>query len=65
MSNFALQDETRIDRVHGGAIREEIGERLSLALHQPSAALPDRLLTLMQQFAKPALPARIKSDFDT
>jgi hypothetical protein len=52
MPNFAHQNDVQIDRVHNGAIRKEMGEKLSVALGPQSLELPARLLVLMQQLEK-------------
>jgi hypothetical protein len=46
------QDGVKIDHIHGAAVCEEIGERLSVALGPQSNELPARLLTLIDQLAK-------------
>ena len=42
----------QIDRIHCSAVREEIGERLAVALGPQSDVLPARLLELMDRLAK-------------
>ena len=41
--------DVQINRVHGGAICDEIGERLSAALGPQSNELPARLLALIDE----------------
>jgi predicted kinase len=52
MTNPAHQSDVQINRIHSGAICEEIGERLSARLGPQSNELPARLLALMEQLAK-------------
>jgi hypothetical protein len=52
MSNPAHQSDVQINRIHSGAICEEIGEGLSAALGPQSNELPPRLLALMKELAK-------------
>jgi hypothetical protein len=47
-----LMIDIQIDRIHGSAVREEIGERLAVALGPPLSVLPARLLELMDRLAK-------------
>jgi hypothetical protein len=54
MSNPVQQNDVQIDRIHNGAVREEIGERLCQALDRQSSALSPRLLALIEQLAKVA-----------
>jgi hypothetical protein len=49
--------DIQMNRVHSGAVCEEIGERLAIALGTPSNELPARLLGLMDRLAK-AEPSR-------
>ena len=44
--------DIQIDRIDCSAVREEIGERLAVALGPPSDVLPARLLDLMDRLAK-------------
>ena len=44
--------DIQIDRIHCNAVREEIGERLAVALGPQSDVLPARLLELMDRLAK-------------
>ena len=44
--------DIQIDRIHCNAVREEIGERLAVALGPQSDVLPARLLDLMDRLAK-------------
>ena len=44
--------DIQIDRIHCDAVREEIGERLAVALGPQSDVLPARLLELMDRLAK-------------
>jgi hypothetical protein len=44
--------DIQIDRIHCSAVREEIGERLAVALGPQSDVLPARLLELMDRLAK-------------
>jgi hypothetical protein len=46
------QSDIQIDRIHNGAICEEIGERLSIALGPQSIELNPRLLSLMKQLSE-------------
>jgi hypothetical protein len=52
MSNPVQQNDVQIDRIHSGAVCEEIGERLCQALDRQSSALSPRLLALIEQLAK-------------
>ena len=45
-------DQVHLSRVHSGAVCEEIGERLSLALGPHPIKLPPALLALIGQLAK-------------
>jgi hypothetical protein len=47
-----LMIDIQIDRIHGSAVREEIGERLAFVLGPQSDVLPARLLELMDRLAK-------------
>jgi hypothetical protein len=47
-----LMLDIQIDRIHCSAVREEIGERLAVALGPQSDVLPARLLELMDRLAK-------------
>jgi hypothetical protein len=51
MTQSAQLNDIHIDRVHAGAIRREIGERLCMALDAERAPLPARLRSLMQRLA--------------
>jgi hypothetical protein len=65
MSNPVQQNDIQIDRVHGGAVCDEIGERLCQALDRQSNALSPRLLALTEQLAKAERrkdPAKIRRD---
>jgi len=44
--------DIQINRIHSGAVCEEIGERLALALGPQSDVLPAPLLDLMDRLAK-------------
>jgi hypothetical protein len=44
--------DIQINLAHSGAVREEIGERLAIAVGTPSDELPARLLGLMDRLAK-------------
>jgi hypothetical protein len=52
MSNPVQQNDVQIDCIHGGAVCEEIAERLCQALDRQSHALSPRLLALTEQLAK-------------
>jgi hypothetical protein len=52
MPNSPRQHDVPIDRVHSGAVREEIGDRLAVALGPQSNELPPHLHSLMKQIAK-------------
>jgi hypothetical protein len=47
-----LMIDIQIDRIHCSAVREEIGEKLAVALGPRSDVLPARLLELMDRLAK-------------
>lgn len=51
MADSARLDDIQIDRVHGGAIRREIGERLRQALDAELGPAPPRLRALLDQLA--------------
>jgi hypothetical protein len=51
MADSAELDRIDIDRVHSGAIRREIGERLRRALPAEPGPAPARLRELMQRLA--------------
>jgi hypothetical protein len=46
------QNHVQIDRIHGCAVCEEMGERLSVVLRSQSIELPTRLLALIEELAK-------------
>jgi hypothetical protein len=52
MSNPAQQNDVQIDRIHSGAVCEEIAERLRQALDRQSDALSPRLHALIEQLSK-------------
>ena len=52
MPNPTPPNEIQIDRIHSGAVCEEMGDRLSVALGPQSVELPPRLLALIDQLAK-------------
>jgi hypothetical protein len=54
MSNPVQQNDVQIDRIHNGAVCEEIGERLCQALDRQSNDLPPRWLALIEQLSKVA-----------
>ena len=56
--------DIQIDRIHCSAVREEIGERLAVALGPQSDVLPARLLELMDRLAKVEALARRFQKFD-
>jgi hypothetical protein len=65
MTNAARCNDVDIDRVHGAAIRREIGDKLRIALNAdrlpltpPLAALLDRLEAQERRAARP--PAGVK-----
>ena len=51
MADSAELDRIDIDRVHSGAIRREIGERLRRALPAEPDPVPPRLRELMERLA--------------
>ncbi|MEA2883152.1 MAG: hypothetical protein QOH32_2408 [Bradyrhizobium sp.] len=51
MAHSAGLNDIQIDRVHGGAIRRAIGERLCHALEADQAPTPPRLRALLEQLA--------------
>ena len=53
--------DIQIDRIHCNAVREEIGERLAVALGPQSDVLPARLLELMDRLAN-VEPSRTLSE---
>jgi hypothetical protein len=50
----AAQNEVQIDRAHAGAVCEEIGERLSVALGPQFIELQPALLALIKQLSEQA-----------
>jgi hypothetical protein len=57
--------DVHINRVHSGAICDEIGERLSAALGPQSNELPARLLALIDELVKVELrevPSEVRRD---
>jgi hypothetical protein len=61
------QIDVQINRIHSGAIYEEIGERLSAALGSQSDELTPSLLALIKKLAKADRrdePSKIRGDFD-
>ena len=61
MADSAGLDDIQIDRVHGGAIRREIGERLRRALDDELGPAPLRLRALLQQLAAEDFAANRRS----
>lgn len=61
ISESATLDDIQIDRVHGRAIRREIGERLRLALDDELGPAPPRLSALLEQLAARDLGAKHRS----
>ena len=61
MAESARLDDIQIDRVHGGAIRREIGERLRRALDDELGPAPVRLRALLEQLAAEDLGAKHRS----
>ena len=55
--------DVQINRIHSGAICNEIGERLSAALGPQSNELPARLLALIDELVK-VEPAKCHWKFD-
>jgi hypothetical protein len=53
-SNPVQQNDVQIDRIHSGAVCEEIAERLCQALDRQPNALSPRLLALIEQLSKAA-----------
>jgi hypothetical protein len=51
MADPAELNDIQIDRVHGRAIRREIGERLRRALETELGPAPARLRVLLEQLA--------------
>jgi hypothetical protein len=51
MPSSVYQDDVPSNRIDGGAVSMEVGERLALALGQPPKALSGRLLALIDQLA--------------
>jgi hypothetical protein len=59
--------DVQINRIHSGAICNEIGERLSAALGQQSNELPARLLALIDELEKvepPVLPSEARPNLN-
>ena len=57
----------QINRIHSGAVCQEIGERLSVELGPQSNELPPRLLALTEQLAKVEpreVPSEIRRDLN-
>ncbi len=52
MPHPAPPNDIQIDRIHSGAVCEEMGDRLSVVLGPQSVELPPRLLALIDQLAK-------------
>ena len=61
MADSARLDDIQIDRVHGGAIRREIGERLRRALDAELGPAPLQLRALLEQLAAEDLGAKHRS----
>jgi hypothetical protein len=51
MADFARLNHIQIDRVHGGAIRREIGERLRRSLEAELGPEPAQLRLLLERLA--------------
>ena len=56
--------DVQINRIHSGAICDEIGERLSAALGPQSDELPAPLLTLVDELVKVerGVPSEVRRD---
>jgi hypothetical protein len=54
--------DVQINRVHSGAICDEIGERLSAALGPQSNELPARLLALIDKLVKVVEPRDVRPE---
>jgi hypothetical protein len=52
MPHPAPTNDIQIDRIHSGAVCEEMGDRLSIALGPQSIELPPRMLALIKRLAK-------------
>jgi hypothetical protein len=52
MPHPAPRKDIQIDRIHSGAVCEEMGDRLSIALGPQSIELPPRMLALIKRLAK-------------
>jgi len=52
MRHPASPNDIQIDRIHSGAVCEEMGDRLLVALGPQSIELPPPLLALIDQLAK-------------
>ena len=61
MADPARLDDIQIDRVHGRAIRREIGERLRRALDDELGPAPLRLRALLDRLAAQDLGAKHRS----
>ena len=61
MADSAELDRIEIDRVHSGAIRREIGERLRRALDDELGPAPLRLRALLDQLAAEDFMAKHRS----
>src|ERR1700677_1577382 len=59
-----LMLDIQINLAHSGAVREEIGERLAIAVGTPSDELPARLLGLMDRLAKAEFSRDVLSSSD-
>jgi hypothetical protein len=51
MADFARLEHVQIDRVHGAAIRREIGDRLRIAFNAERLPLTPRLASLLDRLA--------------
>ena len=61
MADSARLDDIQIDRINGGAIRREIGERLRRTLDAELGPAPLRLRALLEQLAAEDLGAKHRS----
>jgi hypothetical protein len=52
MPHPAPPNDIQIDRIHSGAVCEEMSDRLSVALGPQSIELPARMLALIKRLAK-------------
>jgi hypothetical protein len=60
--------DVQINRIHSGAICDEIGERLSAALGPQPNELPARLLALIDELVKvepSEVPPKVRRDLNT